>query len=114
MATKLNMKKLFTVLFFLLASTFAFAQAQQAEETDVKHKPSVMVGVSALKFMGYVGSNSDLNPLLDTRLGYFLSVEQRFGKVLGIEVGGLYGQLAGTDNSMISHLNFQSQIMQGH
>src|ERR1700756_1716311 len=111
MTTKRNMRKLFTVLFFL-ATGLAFAQ--QAEETVDKHKPSVMVGVSALKFMGYVGSNSDLNPLLDARLGYFLSVEQRFGKVLGVEIGGLYGQLAGTDNSMVSHLNFQSQIMQGH
>jgi hypothetical protein len=112
MATKINMKRILTVLFFLLTAGFAFAQ--QAEETDEKHKPSVMVGVSALKFMGYVGSNSDLNPLLDTRLGYFLSVEQRFGKVFGIELGGLYGKLAGTDNSPVSHLNFQSQITQGH
>jgi len=114
MTTKFNMKRFFTVLFFFLTAGFAFAQAQQTEETDEKHKPSVMVGVSALKFMGYVGSNSDLNPLLDTRLGYFLSVEQRFGKVFGVELGGLYGQLAGTDNSATSHLNFQSQIMQGH
>src|ERR1035437_2105833 len=114
MTTKINMKRVLTVLFFFLTAAFAFAQAKQTEETDEKHKPSVMIGVSALKFMGYVGSNSDLNPLLDTRLGYFLSMEQRFGKVFGIELGGLYGQLAGTDNSVTSHLNFQSQIMQGH
>src|ERR1700758_1285766 len=98
MTTNFNMKRFLTVLFFLTASLTFAQQAQQADETVDKHKPSVMVGVSALKFMGYVGSNSDLNPLLDTRLGYFLCVEQRFGKVLGIEVGGLYGQLAGTDN----------------
>ncbi|MGZ3865268.1 MAG: hypothetical protein ACXVC6_15330 [Bacteroidia bacterium] len=108
------MKRFLTVLFFLIASLTFAQQAQQADETVDKHKPSVMVGVSALKFMGYVGSNSDLNPLLDTRLGYFLCVEQRFGKVLGVELGGLYGKLAGTDNSTVSHLNFQSQIMQGH
>ncbi|MGZ3862744.1 MAG: thrombospondin type 3 repeat-containing protein [Bacteroidia bacterium] len=108
------MKRFLTVLFFLTVSLAFAQQASQAEETVDKHKPSVMVGVSALKFMGYVGSNSDLNPLLDTRLGYFLCVEQRFGKVLGVELGGLYGKLAGTDNSTVSHLNFQSQIMQGH
>jgi hypothetical protein len=119
MTTKLNMKRLLTVLFFLTAG-LAFAQQASKEtattdsDADEKHKPSVMLGVSALKFMGYVGSNSDLNPLLDTRLGYFLSVEQRFGKVFGVEVTGLYGKLAGTDNSTVSHLNFQSQIMQGH
>src|SRR5438309_7715273 len=113
MTTKFNMKRIFTVLFFFLTASFAFAQ-EQDEETAEKHKPSVMVGVSALKFFGYVGSNSDLNPLLDTRLGYFLSIEQRFGKVFGVEVTGLYGKLAGTDNSTVSHLNFQSQITQGH
>ncbi|HXB41642.1 MAG TPA: hypothetical protein VNZ49_13970, partial [Bacteroidia bacterium] len=105
------MKKFLTVLFFLTAS---ISFCQEPEQTDDKHKPSVMVGVSGLKFFGYVGSNSDLNPLLDARLGYFLAIEQRFGKIFGVEVTGLYGKLAGTDNSTISHLNFQSTIMQGH
>lgn len=112
MTTKANMKKFLTVLFFSAVASVSFSQ--EAEETDTKHKPSVMVGVSGLKFFGYVGSNSDLNPLLDARLGYFLSVEQRFGKILGVEITGLYGKLAGTDNSKTSHLNFQSTIMQGH
>lgn len=111
MTTNPNMKKFLTVLFFLLNVSLSFCQEEQTAE---KHKPSIMVGVSGLKFYGYVGSNSDLNPLLDARLGYFLAIEQRFGKVLGIELTGLYGKLAGTDNSTTSHLNFQSQIMQGH
>jgi hypothetical protein len=115
MATNLFMKKLLTVLFFLVTVKFAFAQEPSDQtDSDEKHKPSLMLGVSALKFQGYVGSHSDLNPVLDTRLGYFLSVEQRFGKILGVEVTGLYGKLAGTDNSATSHMNFQSQIMQGH
>ncbi len=109
-----NMKRFLTVLFFFLTATLAFAQAPPVQETDDKHSPSVMLGVSALKFKGYVGSNSDLNPLLDTRLGYFLAVEQRFGKVFGVELTGLYGKLAGTDNATISHLNFESKIIQGH
>lgn len=112
MTTNTQMKKLLPVLFFFSAISIAFAQ--EAEDTDTKHKPSLMVGVSGLKFFGYVGSNSDLNPLLDARLGYFLAVEQRFGKVLGVEVTGLYGKLAGTDNSATSHLNFESTILQGH
>jgi len=111
MTTKLNMKKVLTVLFFLLTVSISFSQ--EVEQTDEKHKPSVMLGVSGLKFFGYVGSNSDLNPLLDARLGYFLAIEQRFGKVLGIELTGIYGKLAGTDNSTTSHLNFESVIMQG-
>ncbi len=112
MTTNLNMKKFLTVLFFLLISSISFCQ--EAEQTDDKHKPSVMLGVSGLKFSGYVGSNSDLNPLLDARLGYFLAIEQRFGKVLGVELTGMIGKLAGTDNSSVSHLNFESKIFQGN
>jgi hypothetical protein len=105
-------KKYFTILFFLFAAGSFFAQ--EKDQTPEKHKPSVMLGVSELKFFGTIGQNSDLNPLLDARLGYFLTVEQRFGKVVGISLTGLYGKLAATDNSPVSHLNFQSQIMQGH
>ena len=103
------MKKISAFLFFLFIASFSFSQdkKQTEEQTDEKHKPSIMVGVSELKFFGYVGSNSSLNPLLDARLGYFVAVEQRFGKVFGVEVTGLYGKLAGTDFSPSSHLNFQ-------
>ncbi len=103
--------KSYVVLFLLLTTSLSFAQKN--EGTPEKHGPSVMVGVSGLKFYGYVGSNSDLNPLLDARMGYFLAVEQRFGKILGVEFTGLFGKLAGTDYSTVSHLNFQSKIMQG-
>jgi hypothetical protein len=107
-----RINKYFTILFFLLIAESFFAQ--EKEQITEKHKPSVMLGISELKFFGTVGQNSTLNPLLDARLGYFLTVEQRFGKVLGISLTGLYGKLAATDNSPVSHLNFQSQIMQGH
>jgi len=114
MTTNLNMKKLLSVLFLVFTISVSFCQeAEQTDADDDKHKPSLMLGVSGLKFFGYVGSNSDLNPLLDARMGYFLAIEQRFGKVLGVELMGMYGKLAGTDNSKTSHLNFESTIMQG-
>lgn len=112
MMKNINMKKFFTVLFFLLIVSPSFCQEEEQTD-DLDHKPSVMIGVSGLKFFGYVGSNSDLNPLLDARLGYFLAIEQRFGKVFGVELAATYGKLAGTDNSKASHLNFQSTIFQG-
>ena len=74
----------------------------------------MMIGLSEMKFYGYVGSTSTLNPLLDARLGYFLAIEQRFGKIFGVQFTGLFGKLAGTDYSPTSHLNFESQIIQGH
>jgi hypothetical protein len=111
MTTITDMKKYFAVLILLLTVSFSFAQ--EPEETDDdKHAPSLMLGVSGLKFFGYVGSNSDLNPLLDARLGYFMAIEQRFGKILGVELAGMYGKLAGTDNSTTSHLNFEAKVFQ--
>ncbi|MGZ3864472.1 MAG: hypothetical protein ACXVPN_14540 [Bacteroidia bacterium] len=98
-----------SVLFAVSHTSFS----QEKNEAE-KHGIAITVGVGELKFFGTVGKNSDLNPMLDARLGYFAGLEKRFGKVLGVQLIGLYGKLAGTDNSPNSHLNFQSQIMQGH
>lgn len=117
MGIKITINKLLTCLFALLLTTSVSAQ----DKEKVKHKPSIMLGVAGLKYQGYIGSHSNLNPLLDARMGYFLSVEQRFGKVLGVELGGMYGKLAGTDNQTTTSGtvttnyfgNFQSQVIQG-
>ncbi|MHB8261791.1 MAG: thrombospondin type 3 repeat-containing protein [Bacteroidia bacterium] len=130
MNIKITINKLFVCLFALFISNSLNAQDKSKDKQDkdatkdeevVKHKPSIMLGVNGMKYFGYVGSHSNLNPLLDARMGYFLAVEQRFGKVIGLELGGTYGKLAGTDNqtngsgNSISTFttNFQSQIMQG-
>lgn len=97
----------------IVISLFFFAGFLSAQDEPIKHKPSLTIGVSALKFTGDVGKQTDVSPMLDTRLGYYLAVEQRFGKVLGISLGGSYGKLAGTDQNKNSKLNFQTTIMQG-
>ena len=84
----------------------------QAQDDAVRHNPSLTVGVSALKFNGDVGRLSDLSPMLDLRLGYYVAIEQRFGKILGVSLGGMYGKLAGTDHKEISYLNFEANVMQ--
>ena len=117
MDRKVTINKLLTVLFAL--SLVFTAKAQDKEKEKVKHLPSIMLGVSGQKYMGYIGSHTNVNPLLDTRLGYFLSVEQRFGKVIGVELVGSYGKLAGTDNQTSAsggvttqyYGNFQSQVI---
>jgi hypothetical protein len=118
MDRKVTINTLLTILFVLSALFTAKAQ----EKEKVKHLPSIMLGVSGQKYMGYVGSHTNVNPLLDTRLGYFLSVEQRFGKVFGVELVGSYGKLAGTDNQTFTsagvvtqqyYANMQAQVMQG-
>jgi OOP family OmpA-OmpF porin len=74
---------------------------------------SVTAQGSGLKFLGDVGQKGNANFFSDMRLGCGLGVEYRIGKVLGIGVDGMYGQLAGTDNDKTSHLNFQSTVMGG-
>ena len=90
-----------------LISSYNFAQE------EISHKPSLTLGLSTLKFSGDVGKETDVSPLRDARFGYFFAVEQRFGKILGVSLGGLYGKLAGNDNSGVSKRNFQSTILQG-
>lgn len=74
---------------------------------------SITGQAGGLKFLGDVGQKNNSNFFSDMRLGYNLGLEYRFGKVLGIGIDGLYGNLAGTDNDKTSHLNFQSQVMGG-
>ncbi|MBC7863105.1 MAG: hypothetical protein IAF38_09030 [Bacteroidia bacterium] len=104
------MKKttLIAAVILLTASVFK----SQDDNTAHKHYPSVLLGVGGLKFTGDVGKLTDVNPLLDARLGYYLKAEYRFGKYFGMMFGGLYGKFAGTDNSKASHLNFQSKAIQ--
>ena len=113
MGIKITINKLLTVLFSVVIVFSVKAQ----DATKTKHKPSIMLGVGALKYTGYIGSHTNVNPLLDARLCYFLAVEQRFGKILGVEVGGTYGKLAGTDNqvsgTMVYNQNMQSTTIQG-
>jgi hypothetical protein len=93
----------------LLAVTILKGQ----DDNSNRHYPSILLGVGGIKFTGDVGKLTEINPLLDARVGYYLKAEYRFGKHFGLMLGGLYGKFAGTDNSRASHLNFQSTVMQG-
>jgi len=70
----------------------------QTDNSD-RHYPSILLGVGGIKFTGDVGKLTEINPLLDARVGYYLKAEYRFGKHFGLMLGGLYGKFAGTDNS---------------
>lgn len=107
------MRQLLLLILFFIPTCFLFSQENENEGEDLKHRPSLTIGVSGLSFTGDVGKLSQESQMLDARLGYYFAVEQRFGKILGISLGGLYGKLAGTDNSIESHRNFQTNIMQG-
>jgi len=96
-----------SLVFFFLSITSVFAQEETA------HKPSLTLGFTTLKFTGDVGKQTDVSPLRDARFGYYFAIEQRFGKVLGISLGGMMGKMAGNDNSESSKRNFESKVLQG-
>jgi hypothetical protein len=112
MHLKTNFLKIF-LRFFLLTVFVCFSKHLHSQEEEISHKPSLTLGLSTLKFSGDVGKETDVSPLRDARFGYYFAIEQRIGKVLGISLGGLYGKLAGNDNSEVSKRNFQSTILQG-
>ncbi|MFN6037261.1 MAG: hypothetical protein ACK452_02240 [Bacteroidota bacterium] len=82
------------------------------DQTSNKHYPSILLGVGSMKFTGDVGKNTSTNPISDARVAYYMKAEYRFGKHLGLMLGGIYGKLAGNDFSKESKLNFQSKALQ--
>ena len=96
------------VLLMVLFPVLHFSQEQNSN----KHYPSILVGVGSMKFTGDVGRKTSTNPLTDARLAYYLKTEYRFGKHLGLMLGGVYGKLAGNDFSKDSKLNFESKAIQ--
>lgn len=90
----------------LLFSCFVCMQASFAQL-------SVTGRVESLKFLGDVGKKSNANYFSDNRLGYNIGIEYRLGRMFGVGIDGMYGKLAGTNNDISSHLNFQSTISGG-
>jgi hypothetical protein len=96
----------------ILLITFFKAGYSQESSSSEKHYPSVLFGAGFMKFTGDVGKLNDVSPLLDSRFGYYLKAEYRLGKHLGLMAGGIYGKLAGTNNTKTNRLNFESKTMQ--
>lgn len=99
-----------TKIIYVFFCYIVFKSARKSKSE--RHYPSLMLGVGGTKFIGDVGQLTEVNKLLDARLCYYLKGEYRFGKYFGIMAGGLLGKLAGTDNSKLSHLNFEAKSIQ--
>lgn len=104
-------KLLLTVSILIAFALSNFGQNGNGPDNS-RHYPSVMLGVGSAKFTGDVGKENDASPLEDARAVFYLKGEYRFGKYFGLMAGGLYGKLAGNDNSLTSHRNFQSSLLQ--
>ncbi len=73
----------------------------------------INAGISALKFTGDVGKMNHSNYFGDAKKGYNIGAEYRYKNVLGVNLNGMYGQLAGTDNDATSHRNFLTNVYGG-
>ena len=103
----MNIKKSLIVLLSVFIIGNVSAQATLGK------LPSITGGVGVLIFNGNIGQGTDLSSYSKIRIGYNLGIEQRFGKVFGVALNGLYGKLAESERSKTSNLNFESVIYQG-
>jgi len=101
-------KCILTMVSLLLLVGLSFSQTQKQ-----KQMPSVALGAGVLSFNGDIGTGVDLSSFSRIRAGYFLTVEQRIGKFIGVSLTGLYGKLSDSERTKDRNLNFQSKIIQG-
>lgn len=85
-----------------------------SQNNNLKPKllPSVAIGMGVLSFDGDIGAGLNLTSLSRVRGGYTLGAEQRFGKIIGVSVNGIYGKLADGERGASRNLNFESKILQ--
>ncbi|HTB05816.1 MAG TPA: hypothetical protein VK806_02600 [Bacteroidia bacterium] len=99
-------------IFVLLTVHVSMAQSQDSSSHRL---PSIMGGVGVLYFNGDIGKGAGITAYSTIRGGYTFGVEERVVKFLGIQLSGIYGNLAASERSddPNSNKNFQSTIMQG-
>ena len=102
-------KVIVTTALFFTVTGIVYSQ----DEEQPKRLPSVFVGAGILSFNGDIGKGLDISSLTRIRSGFTIGVEQRFGKVLGVSLNGVFGKVANSDHGIQSNLNFESPIRQG-
>lgn len=125
------MKLKITLLFLIAFSFFSVlgqedqeleVELEQVEYKEVEYKEvepekdllSVGAGVGVAGYKGDLIGGSGESILANTKVYYNFGFERRFGKVLGIELGGLIGKLSYNENALDnnSYRNFESDIKQ--
>ena len=105
---------LFAVLLFVVGGVHAQTKKGTGNEGEEKSKqlPSVALGLGFLMFNGDIGAGIDVTSLSSIRGGYYLTVEQRVGRVIGVSFNGIYGKFSESESTAKRNLNFQSNIIQ--
>ncbi|MDD3875811.1 MAG: SPOR domain-containing protein [Bacteroidales bacterium] len=106
-------------LLFTLFCNLSYSQVYNdfGEETeyDIYKLPSLDVNFGFLSFFGDVDDFNGNIPFVGKQsftLG--VQLQQRIGKIFGISVDGIKGQLSGFDTRPGSYYNFQSDLLQGN
>lgn len=90
-----------------------FLNSSYAQEAE-RDLLSIGLGVGMAGYNGELLGESSESILANTRPYYNLSLEKRFGKILGIELAGMTGKLSYNENRLDSnsHRNFESKVVQ--
>lgn len=100
------------ILLLIISTTlFSFSMIGQEPERNLL---SIGVGAGIAGYNGELLGSSSESILSNTRPYFNFSVERRFGKILGIELGGMLGKLSYNENTLdtISYRNFESKVKQ--
>jgi hypothetical protein len=74
--------------------------------------PAVEAGAGMLVFNGNVGKGNTESPFGSVRAGYSVSLEDGIGKLLSLNLTGLFGELSKIETSQTNGLNFETKIAQ--
>lgn len=100
-------------LFILILSTGLLINSLKAQESE-RNLLSIGIGAGIAGYNGELVGSSSESILSNTRPFFNFSAERRFGKILGIELGGMLGKLSYNENTLdtISFRNFESNVKQ--
>jgi hypothetical protein len=96
-------------LTIVISSSFAQSEGGSTKESKL---PSVELGTGILTFKGDLGKGSGISTYSRIRGGFHLTVEQRFHRMFGVSLNGVYGKLAQSERSIGSNRNFESPLLQ--
>jgi len=109
----MNIKILFSFVLITLAN-LSFSQDDKTQEKTNRDLLTVGGGIGIAGYSGDLTINSDVSSLSSAKPYYNLSIERRFGKILGIELAGILGKLSYNENNIdsLSFRNFESKFTQ--
>lgn len=105
-----NLIMKFILILICLPLTFTTFFGQENE----KDLLSVGTGVGVAGYIGDLSKGANESILSNTKTYYNFGLERRFGKILGVELAGILGQLSYNENALDSnsYRNFEADVKQ--